>query len=103
MDKESLIKHLFALGRNNVKEERPSIKNLTFHKRIYSEWSGNDDGDDFELWIGYDSKASSSRYYLRHFYREWWGGWTYDERDDWYELWCDDFAALCSAEQDNDA
>lgn len=79
---EQLIKTAPRLSEEDVK----NIKQCTFVKEIYSCWETNDYGDDFDLYTGLSLDDVTPRYFLKHFSRDWYGGWTYDETTVWYEL-----------------
>ena len=80
------IKQLTETAPQLSEEDVKSIVECTFVKEIYSCWESNDEGDNFDLYKGLSLDRITPRYFLKHFCREWYGGWTHDETTTWYEL-----------------
>lgn len=77
-------------------EELSNVVNLTFVMQVYSKWESNYDGEDYNLYTGFQANASTQRYFLERFSRDWYGGWTYDESTIWIELSAHDYNILCN-------
>ena len=88
------IKRLIKTAPRLSEEDVKNIVECTFVKEIYSCWESNDYGDDFDLYMGLSLDQVSPRYFLKHFSRNWNGGWTYDETTIWYELSLQDYLEL---------
>ena len=69
------------ISEDKIKE----VNNLTDVKEIYADWESNDMGEDFTLYTG-SSSSGKARYFLRHYLRDWFGGWTSDDYVMWYEI-----------------
>ena len=76
------------------KEDIANIAELTSVKEIYSCWESNDEGEDLTLYTGLAIDGVSPRYFLKHFKRDWYGGWSYDETTTWYEIAEQDYLQL---------
>ena len=79
------------------KEDIASIVELTSVKEIYSCWESNDDGEDLTLYTGLTADGVMRRYFIKHFTRDWYGGWSYDETTTWYEISEQDYLHLCAS------
>ena len=67
-------------------EDIKKVNQLTFVKEVYRCWESNDEGEDFKLYKGFTADGITPRYFLKHFYREWFGGWTSEDTTNWYEI-----------------
>ena len=72
-----------------------NIANVTKVKEVYSCWESNDDGEDLTLYKGFAADGVTPRYFLKHFKRDWDGGWSYDESATWYEIPEQEYLKLC--------
>lgn len=80
------IKQLINSSDPVPKEALANIINLTFTKEIYRCWKSNDEGEEFSIYTGTDADGVTPRYFLKHFERVWWGGWTSEDKTIWYEI-----------------
>ncbi len=88
------LNQLTSKGAPLSREALNSIKNLTQAKEIYSCWESNDMGEDFKLYTGTDADGVTTRYFLNHYEREWWGGWTTNDKSEWYEITRQEYETL---------
>ena len=91
---ESVIDNATEIPR----EDMNNVANLKSFKEIYSCWESNDYGEDFTLYTGYDTDGVTPRYFVYHFVRDWFGGWSYDETRRWYEISEKDYLMLSEIE-----
>ena len=78
------------------KEDVEKVIQLTFIKEVYSRWESNDEGEDFELYKGFAADGITLHYFLKHFSRGWFGGWTYEDTTNWYEIPEEEYLRLYS-------
>ena len=89
-----LFKWLNATATRLSKEDMANVAELTSVKEIYSCWESNDDGEDLALYTGLAVDGVTQRYFIMHFKRDWYGGWSYDETTIWYEISKEDYLYL---------
>ena len=75
------------LEKNNI-----AINTLTHVKTIYDHWPSNDMGDTVDIYT--DGRSVAPRFFLRHFERDWDGGWTSDDTEYWFEISEQEFEEL---------
>ena len=83
---------LFKRNSEITEDELFKTINAKHIAEVYSFWEGDDEGDSFDLYTSVSPE--NTRYYLRHFNREWYGGWTRNEKSKWIELSPEDISAL---------
>ncbi len=86
------------LARTSVclsENDMENVLKLTFVKEVYSCWESNDEGEDFDLYTGLAADGVTPRYFLKHFSRDWYGGWTHDETRKWYEISEQEYLQVC--------
>ena len=88
------IKQVAMTALRLSEEDVKNIVECTLVKEIYSCWESNDFGEDFALYTGFADDGVTHRYFLKHFERDWYGGWSYDDKFDWYEISEKDFLLL---------
>lgn len=82
-----LSRPLQPLEKNNI-----AINTLTHVKTIYDHWPSNDMGDTVDIYT--DGRSVAPRFFLRHFERDWDGGWTSDDTEYWFEISEQEFEEL---------
>ena len=89
---------LFSLLKNPATElDEEQIKNipsLTCIKDIYRYWGLDIDTESLTLYTGLDADGFTTRYFVNHFNRDWYGGYTYNETTIWYEISEEDYLNL---------
>ena len=78
-------------------EDIANIAELTSVKEIYSCWESYEDGEDVTLYTGLAVDGVARRYFIDHFIREWYGGWTCNDIHIWYEISEQDYLQLCAS------
>jgi len=92
--KADLLKTYIKRSIHISEEEMKNVVNLTYKLDIYNNWPSNDMGDDFCIYTGFSEDGETPRYFIKHFNRDWFGGWTYEETTVWYEITEHDYATL---------